>query len=261
MTNMKVCLLGAPYIELDGEPVNFDTRKATALLAYLAETGERSARDTLATLLWPDYDQSRARAAFRRTLSTLNRALDGQHLDITREVIALIFDDSVRVDTHIFRELHNRAKTHSHPEGGHCPTCIQDLEEAASLYHADFMAGFTLRDSVSFDDWQFYQSESLRRELVAILEKLVEYHCQQHTFDRAIEHGQRWLAFDPLREEAHRWLMKAFEWAGQHNAALVPHHRCSIALHILKAEQAEAVLRCQRNILSDGSVVSFKPLG
>ena len=53
--------LGPPQIERDGQPVILDTRKATALLAYLAVSGQRHSRDALAVLLYPDYDQSRAR--------------------------------------------------------------------------------------------------------------------------------------------------------------------------------------------------------
>ena len=69
---LNVFLLGPPRVELDGSPIEVDTRKATALLAYLAVTGERKSRDTLATLLWPEYDGEHARAALRRTLSVLN---------------------------------------------------------------------------------------------------------------------------------------------------------------------------------------------
>jgi DNA-binding SARP family transcriptional activator len=60
-------LFGPPHIARDDRPVSLDTRKATALLAYLAVTGQRHSRDTLATLLYPDAGQSQARAALRRT--------------------------------------------------------------------------------------------------------------------------------------------------------------------------------------------------
>ena len=65
------------YVEIDGRVVEPDTRKAIALIAYLAITGERHTRDTLAALLWPEYDQKRSRAALRRTLSALKSVLNG----------------------------------------------------------------------------------------------------------------------------------------------------------------------------------------
>ena len=39
---------------MDGEPLGVDTRKATALLAYLAVRAGPQSRDLLVDLLWPD---------------------------------------------------------------------------------------------------------------------------------------------------------------------------------------------------------------
>ena len=66
---LAVAVLGAPRIERDGPLVRFDTRKAVALLGYLAIDGRPHRRETLAALLWPDADETRARSALRRTLS------------------------------------------------------------------------------------------------------------------------------------------------------------------------------------------------
>ena len=90
MPQLTIRLLGAPGIARDGTPVAVDTRKATALLAYLAVSGRSHAREALAGLLWPEYDDEHARAALRRTLSTLRTALGEEHLAIDRETVALI---------------------------------------------------------------------------------------------------------------------------------------------------------------------------
>ncbi|MFL5663576.1 MAG: SARP family transcriptional regulator, partial [Ktedonobacteraceae bacterium] len=80
MTRLALFLLGPPRIEREGLSITVDTRKAIALIAYLAITRQRHSRDALATLLWPEYDQTNARGALRRTLSTLNKALAGDWL-------------------------------------------------------------------------------------------------------------------------------------------------------------------------------------
>ena len=61
MSRLALYLLGPPQFKLDDEQIHLDRRKAVALLAYLAVTGQGHRRDTLATLLWPELDQSRAR--------------------------------------------------------------------------------------------------------------------------------------------------------------------------------------------------------
>ena len=84
MAALNVSLLGPPRVEVDGVPISVDTRKATALLAYLATTEQRHGRDTLADLLWPDHDRVHGRGALRRTLSVLNRALGGSRSTVPR---------------------------------------------------------------------------------------------------------------------------------------------------------------------------------
>jgi len=203
-----------------------DTRKAIALLAYLAIDHQMHTRDRLAAFLWPDLDQTRARAALRRTLSTLNKALEGHGLEITRETVQLVEDETLWVDVIQFRQQLDGVNTHSHDPVETCAACLSTLTSAVGLYQGDFMAGFTLRDSVNFDDWQFLQSENLKRELAAALETLVQIHSNRQEYDKAIEFGRQWLNLDPLREEVHQWLMRCYHWADQRAAALRQYREC-----------------------------------
>src|SRR5690606_22257518 len=100
------------------------------------------------------------------------------------------------------------------------------LEEAVQLYNDDFMAGFTLRDSPEFDEWQYFMSEELRRELGAALEKLVDAFTARGQLDRALDYARRWLSLDPLREEAHQTLMRLYAWSDQREAALRQYREC-----------------------------------
>ena len=104
MSHLVLRLLGPPRLELDGSPLEIDRRKAIALIAYLAMTGQGHSRDSLASLLWPEYDQSRARAALRRTLSVLNKALGGAWLDVDRETIDLKRTPDLWVDVAQFHQ-------------------------------------------------------------------------------------------------------------------------------------------------------------
>ena len=73
MSRLALYLLGPPRVELNGESVHLSRRKTVALLAYLAVTGRSHRRESLATLLFPEYDQSRALAYLRRVLSGSTR--------------------------------------------------------------------------------------------------------------------------------------------------------------------------------------------
>jgi DNA-binding SARP family transcriptional activator len=218
-------LLGAARIEHDGAPVEVDTRKATALVAYLAVTRRRHTRDAIAGLLWPEYNQTRARAALRRTLSSLSKARAQGWLEADRETIGLN-PEGIRVDVDRFQELLAGCRTHGHPETEVCPDCLSPLSEAVAIYRDDFMAGFGLRDSAAFDDWQFFQSEGLRRELAGALERLARGRGALGEWEPAVAHARRWLALDTLHEPAHRLLMHLYAWSDQRAAALRQYREC-----------------------------------
>ncbi|MBI3243238.1 MAG: AAA family ATPase [Chloroflexi bacterium] len=226
MPRLAFHLLGSPRVELDGAPIEVDTRKATALAVYLAVTGELHSRERLATLFWPDADEAKAHAALRRTLSVLNKALDGEGLRIEREAVNLE-TGAAWVDVAEFHRRLADCRTHGHPPHDPCPRCVHPLSEAVTLYHDDFLAGFSLRDSPAFDDWQFFQSEGLRRELADALERLVKCHSTAGEVDAAIAHARRWLSLDPMHEPAHRWLMSLYDCAGQRAAALRQYQECA----------------------------------
>jgi DNA-binding SARP family transcriptional activator len=239
MSQLTLHLLGAPGIARDGAPITVDTRKATALLAYLAVTGRSHAREALAALLWPEYDDEHARAALRRTLSTLRAALDAPHLVIDRDTVSLVPGAGLWVDVAEFRALLAACRTHGHPAADVCHACLAPLAEAAALFGDDFLAGFTLRDSAEFDDWQFMQAETLRGELVEALEKLARGQSARGDFAGALVSARRWLGLDPLREEAHRQVMRLYAWADQRNAALHQYREC---IRILEQELGVAPL-------------------
>ncbi len=226
MPDLSLFLLGIPRLERGDRVVAVERHKALALLAYLALTGTPHRRDELAVLLWPDLDQTRARAALRRTLSTLNVALAGEGLAADRETIGLLASPTLWLDVAHFRSRLAECRAHGHPGTEICADCLAPLAEAAALYRGDFLAGFTLRDAPAFDEWQFFQAETLRRELASALERLAHGHSVRREFEPAIGHARRWLALDPLHEPAQCQLMRLYAWTGQRHAALRQYTEC-----------------------------------
>ncbi|MCL4263126.1 MAG: protein kinase [Anaerolineae bacterium] len=222
---VQIQLFGTPHCSQGGQPIPLHRRKATALLAYLAVTARPHSRDALATLLWPEYDQSGARANLRRDLSYLKQAI-GDIVDVSRADVSLLPGDGRRLDTADFATRLAQAQTHNHSPAQFCPACQATLTEAVALYTGDFMAGFTLPDCPEFDEWQFFQREGFRQSLAAALQQLIEYHRAQGTYGLAAEYGRRWLSLDPLHEPAHRQLMQLYAWDGQHTAALRQYEEC-----------------------------------
>ncbi len=226
MSRLNIRLLGPPQIECGSQLIKVDTRKAIALLAYIALTGKRHRRDSLVNLLWPEYNQDRGRTNLRRTLYALRKSLEGEWLDIDREEIGLDWDTDIWLDVEQFHQYLNKCRDHRHPVSQGCSDCVAPLSAAVDLYHGDFMDGFSLRDSINFDEWQFYQADHLRRIYASALEGLLESHAYQRDFETAIQYSRRWLAIDPLNETAHCRLMQFYAATGRRSSIHRQYETC-----------------------------------
>ena len=234
---LRLELLGPVHVAVRGAALVVDTRKATALLAYLAIGGRPASRETLAALLWPESDEAGAHGALRRTLSVLKAALGGVGLEIDRGSVGLRLKD-VEVDAWRFERALARVRAHDHPTDGRCLECLDALEEAVALDRGEFMAGFAVRSS-EFDAWQTAAAEAYRRELTGALERLARGRTAIGAWAAAIRAAHRWLELDPLHEPAHVVLMSALAAAGEPGAALEQYRGC---VRILDAELGVAPL-------------------
>jgi DNA-binding SARP family transcriptional activator len=227
MSRLELFVLGSPRIQYDSHPIKIERRHALGLFVYLAVTGIPHARDTLAALFWPEHDEVDARASLRRMLNSINKSIP-RVLNADREMVGLQSGHGVDtwLDLGHFHNLLEMPRKHGHTETEVCGDCLKSLAEAAALYRGDFLSGFTLRDSPGFDDWQLFQAETLRRDLIGTLERLALGHSARQEFRSAIDYARRWLALDPLDESAHRYLMSLYTWAGQRQAALRQYEQC-----------------------------------
>ena len=215
----KLTLFGLPRLEREGQTVKVSRRKAQAILAYLAVTGQPHSRDALTALFWPEVEQRRARTSLRRALSDLKLALDEGLLLLDGETVVLDHD-ALWLDVARFRTCLATCARHNHALEETCSACLTLLAEAANLYQADFLAGFTLSDAPEFDDWQYFETEGLSQELASALTRLVHGHRTQGDFETAIAYARRRLALNPLHEPAQYELMALYAQAGQQAAAL-----------------------------------------
>ncbi|MBA3360973.1 MAG: AAA family ATPase [Acidimicrobiia bacterium] len=225
-------LLGVPRIHVDGQPLEVDTRKAVAMASYLAVEAHQPTRDELVSLLWPELDAERGRAALRRTLSTLRTSIsavtgDDEVIEANRDRIALDRSE-LWLDIEEARRL--SAIDHSHGSDKVCPECVESLQVAAKLYRGPFMHGFYLRDSFAFEDWQRNQAELHRRNWRDLVDRWALALASGGRFGEAAEVTQRRLDTDPLDEAGHRRLMQYLVWQGDRVGALRQYRECAILL-------------------------------
>ncbi|MBI1879660.1 MAG: AAA family ATPase, partial [Chloroflexi bacterium] len=226
MSQVKFLVFGTPRLQRDDQPLALGRRKALALLAYLAVTGRSHSREALATLLWPEQDQSTGLTNLRSELYRLRKLLGDEVLQVEPSHIGLTQPPKLWLDVAHFRERLTVAQQHDHPADELCEACVSALTEAVALYTEDFMTGFNLPDNLTFDEWQFFQAESLRQAFAQALQQLIAWHSHQQVYQPAIAYARRWLALDELHEPAHRQLMRLYAQAGQQLAAMRQYEIC-----------------------------------
>ncbi|NIM92227.1 MAG: alpha/beta fold hydrolase [Anaerolineales bacterium] len=264
MDKLEFYLFGQPRLESGGKFIDISLRKALALLAYLTITEGEYSRDYLATLLWPESDQSNARASLRRTLYRINKSAGGELLTTIGDAITINPSAEMAVDVGTFRRIVDECPEKLPSPMERDSQYIQSLENAVALYSEDFLMGFSIPDCYQFEEWRFFEAENLRASLVRILEQLVEFYQNHGDFDRAIHHGRRLLSLDSLNEHSHRILMRLYAASDQQSAAIRQYAECK---RVLEQElgvspepettELHETIRQHRQVVSIPSVTTY----
>jgi WD40 repeat protein/DNA-binding SARP family transcriptional activator len=218
----------------------FPTDKVRALLAYLAlearpdertGMGRSHRREALAGMFWPEHAEANALANLRLTLHRLRQALDhavpgvSAALLITKQTVQ-VEHASLTVDVARFQALVAESATHPDDDLWRCDRCLAGLSEAVELYGGELLAGFGLADAPAFEEWLLLRRELLHQQALMALHTLASA-CEQRGDDhQAHLHASRQLVLDPIRESAHRQLMRILARRGQFAEAVAQYHTC-----------------------------------
>jgi DNA-binding SARP family transcriptional activator len=235
-------LIGSPSVALaEGGPVTPRLgAKALALLAYLAlEPGPHS-REALADLLWGESPEAEARASLRQALRQLRVEL-GDAVHCNRQQVALA--GPLRCDVREFLRL-----------------AESDPEAAVAVPIPRFLAGFSIRHAPRFDEWAADTGAKLLRQYVAVLAATTRESIERRQWRPAVEQADRWLACDPLSEDAARAAIEVRYLAGDRGAALakLAEYR-SVLLRETGCEPSHALLGLGRRIEADAGPVRPRP--
>lgn len=174
------------------KPLPFNAPPRTLpLLAYLLlHRSGPVPRQSLSFLLWPDESEENARANLRRHLHWLRRSLPtppAAHPWLLSEAKSLQWNPEADywLDVAEFERL---------------SAAEECLSQAVELYQGDLLVDL-------YDDWILNERERLRERFFECLGVLIQRSRLQRDYPQAIAFARRWLAHDPLREDALRQLM------------------------------------------------------
>ena len=209
MAVLEVRLLGELGIEFDGTAIALpNSRRARALLAWLALRPGPHSRSSLAALLWPDVLDASARASLRSALWALRAAFGpaGGYLRAGRD-FAELAGDGLRVDIREFGRL----------LAAGCPA------EAVALHRGDLLSQFDA-------DWVLDARDEHEERLCAAYAALSAAAEADGDTAAARAWAARRAAARPLDEHAARELIRLLMAEGDQAGAVAAYQRLAARL-------------------------------
>jgi DNA-binding SARP family transcriptional activator len=230
----RVTLFGALEItHPPAAPLRPPTQRVLALLGYLiAHHDVPQSRDKLVDLLWPDLLPRQGRRMLSDTLWRARRMLtppgqsDTRALAIAGDAVTFRPDMTIWVDLIDFEQHIRRADAVPEAE-------VEQLRAAVELYRGDFLED-------CYDDWALYERERLREQYLSALQRLLDHDRARGAYDVALQSALRLAQADPLREEAHRALMRLYHLLGRTDDAMRAFEHCRTVLESELGVEPEA---------------------
>lgn len=215
---------------LHRDGVEFDVpMSCQRVLAFLALKRGAPLRVFLAGMLWPDGSEAHARASLRSALWRIQQ-FDPTLVVPSRDTVAL--SRLVRVDVRDFESQARAVIAGTHPLDG--SGLLDDFLET------ELLPGW-------YEDWVLVEREQVRQLRLHALEALSIQLGDRQRFAEAVDAAIAAVAGEPLRESAHRVLVRTYLSEGNPGEALRQYESYRSYLHeqlgVEPSPQMEALIQ------------------
>ena len=207
---LYLSLLGPPQLWQEGKPVSSLPRKAVAMAAYLAVSGQAVERARLADLLWEGAEEA-VRRNLRQELFRLKNTAWERIFEQSPQHIGL---GPVETDLEAFLACMAKGA----------------WSEALALWRGGFLAGLDPKASESYWDWLIPERERWERLYREAMLGLARSQEAAGQFAEALKVYQKLLAEDPLQETEQQAVMRLFLQMGDRSAALRQYEQYRVLL-------------------------------
>lgn len=221
MHRLRIQLFGDFQILSNGTLLTrLNSPRTQALLALLVlNSTAAQPRYHVAFQLWPDAQESVARANLRYQLYLVRRAIPNLEEFLYSDDLVLQWREGKQAssDTQEFTRALEQATI---AERSRDAAGVRSaLARAVELYRGDLLPS-------CYDDWILAARERFRQLFINALEQLTELVAAEHEFRSAIGFAQELLRHDPLHEATYRRLMKYHAAIGDRVGAVRVYQTC-----------------------------------
>lgn len=234
---------------------------ARTLLAYLLlHRQQPHARVVLAGRLWPEVTDARARRSLSQAIWRINRCLPGL-LQTDPDTIGISPQAQLWTDVAEFTALlHPYLTDAADRNGSQTANSVQaraDIYRAVRLYRGDLLEGL-------YADWVLAERDRLWEMYLSALERAIQLEKREGCYDQALIVAQTLVDADPLRESAHREIMRLHSLLDRPEAALRQFDACrQILAAELDVEPETETIQLAREIANRAgrAIVPYLPAG
>lgn len=213
---LHIITLGEFFMEYDKRPISgFVPREVEALILYVARARSKQSVGTVASLLWEGLTRVQAKAELISLIDSLDDDLRAI-LDTVGEEIALPdidfdaneFEENVIAATQLVARHNGRINREA----------ANTYAKAVKLYNGDFAENFQKIGSEKFNTWLLQERMRLRSQVLETLDTLADYYLEvegvftegRNPYYLGLEHANRALHLDPMREKSHGQVMQFY---------------------------------------------------
>ena len=170
------------------------------MLAYLIIQGQPQPRETIADLFWDAKSTQQAQVALRVTIQRVR-----QHVpDVESSRTQLRFAPSSQTTVDLY-QLESALQSGTSAQ----------IDHVLSLYNGPLLDNLYLDDAPRFNEWLQIAREQWRQRIWSAYGELCQHYLKQKIWSAGVKAAQRWLALDPLNEEALAFALRFLGHNGQ----------------------------------------------
>src|SRR6056297_211767 len=218
-SKLHFSLLGSPDIYFGEDCITEEfSSKSLALVFYLIMNNNKCfTRDFLGNLLWPGSSRKATYSNLRYNLWKISNIFEKYHelpvINSKNDRIA--FCDGVKYTL----DVGDLRKLMDHKD-------IINVKKVKMMYTGDFLEGFYLKKCLEYNDWIFYERESIQRLYYEILEDLLKKYKQKNLFYESIDILKTMLQINPFNEKLYQEIIELFLKKGDKTDALNYYNKC-----------------------------------
>src|SRR6056297_1647725 len=202
---IQISMLGNPKITYNGKDITDKLSYKSAGILYYVSTNNYCSRKKIAYTFWEGSSEDAAKYNLRYNLWSMNKIFKSSNKNedpiLEWNKNNLFLNENYDLDIDIESYSKNIKSQDLN---------LKSLIKLKSLYKGEFLEGFYLKESFSFNDWIFYEREKYQKKHIKVLKNLLNIYKEQKNYDKAISILEEMLRINSLDEDLYVSLIKIY---------------------------------------------------